>query len=225
MLLTDLRALCALRYRTETLTATEWYRWLAMAVREYSRWAPRRLETTFTTVYGQSEYDLVTGCVRVLECEWPASAQALSVLDTDPPTASGAARLMPSLALIDDVNDSAWALATRNQWEQWGTVLHLDPLPQGAETVRYRYSAVHVLNADGTGYDTIPDEDLDLVVDLALAELLTARAQEAALEPDYRLGLASESYRDVSERALAQADALRKRVIAKYGGPVALSAP
>ena len=226
MLLTTLRtAITTDRLTTETISQERSDRLIASAVREYSRYAPIKSSTTITTVADQEEYDLSDlNCLWVLECQWWPAGQLFAELR------SGAEQVyipsepsryhMPSERVINDINQSALIKAMRGTWEQRNQTLVVFPTPSVAssESLEIVYAALHVLNDAETGYDTIPDEDLDIVADLATAVYLQASMSERALESDYAEGLQRVTAHFIPANLRQTIKELRQGVKDKNGG-------
>jgi len=208
----------------ETLTTTVLDRRIAAAVREYSRYNPRALSTTLTTVADQAAYTIsVTPPVNGI---WFAF-YALSETSVDISEALEALLRQPtrygltSQYVIEDIKEAAHIGAITGDWEWWpGTSqLVLDPTPTASGlTVYVTYWTGHVLNTGGTAYATIPDADLNILVDLTLAELLTKPQLEAATSPDYAEGSERVTTHFMGANIAQTIDRLRSGLIAKYGG-------
>ena len=136
---------------------------------------------------------------------------------------------MPSQRVINDINQSASVRAQSGFWhfEDAERKLVIWPEPATAgDTFTVRYYAEHIINAGETGYDTIPDADLELIVACALAELLDAEGNAAAFSPDYQEGLERVSFKNVTGMVSNQSESLRGRVSLKYGsGGMAFAFP
>lgn len=194
------------RYTRESLAGTAWEDLVSRAVAEYSRWNPCDATATLETTADQSDYPL-EGCLAVRHV---FGAQWMTV-----PGYRELKKTMPSLALIDDINADALAHRTALRWE-WRTgsrVLRLFP-PGGTVTVEYL--AGH--EVEEGEYATIPDEDLDIVVDLLLYELYGDRGFEVALEPNYTAGLEREEFGSIQANVALVRAQLLERVQGKYGG-------
>jgi len=226
VLLTTIRtAITTDRITTETIATERLDRMIATAVREYSRYAPIIDSTFITTVADQTEYNLeALNCLWVLSCLWWPVGQLFAELH------AGAEQVyilnkpsryhMPSERIIDNINQSAHIHAMQGFWEQRNQTLVISPAPTTAATdnLEITYAALHVLNADETGYDTIPDEDLDILADLATANYLQARMSEIALEADYAEGLQKLTVHYVPGNLRETIKVLRQGVKEKYGG-------
>jgi hypothetical protein len=209
-------------YTLDTPTATVLNRRIAAAVREYSRYNPRVVDTTLTTVADQAAYTFdvpVNGIREVIYWAngtyYTVSDEIMDRLRLDTPYA------LVSHYAIEDIKEAAHVRGLLGDWEWRGTsgelVLYPTPSVSG-ETVYVTYYAPHALNDDGDGYDTIPDADQEIIVDLTLAELLTRHTVEAAASPDQAEGLERVTYHyNVANIDLAVAR-LRSGLIGKYGG-------
>lgn len=216
-------------YTLDTPTATVLNRRIAAAVREYSRYNPRVVDTTLTTVADQAAYTFdvpVNGIREVIYWAngtyYTVSDEIMDRLRLDTPYA------LVSHYAIEDIKEAAHVRGLLGDWEWRGTSgeLILYPTPSvSGETVYVTYYAPHALNDDGDGYDTIPDADQEIIVDLTLAELLTRHTVEAAASPDQAEGLERVTYHyNVANIDLAVAR-LRSGLIGKYGGSAIVVGP
>lgn len=228
MLLTTIRQAITDLYSTETFTATKLNRFIARAVDYYSRYNPIPTEYSFTTVADDNSYDMPTGCIGIQKVLYPA----ISVSNISANYGSDFARLQhsvpynePSLYVIGDINEGAYIENSRGHWEYRpvGNDLIIDPTPGAGTTVNVTYWAKHQLNVGSTGYDYIPDEDLEIIASLALAQIMESKALEAALEPDTQEGLEKITVHFITGTAYASIDSLRAKVSDKYGGGSAIS--
>ena len=235
MLLTDIRQAVTDRW-PDVVDTAKCNRLIAGAVRYYSRYNPRELELTITTVASQKEYDLVTlgatGCIGVREVLWyPGGSVSNEVRATEEwyrLLTEPARYTMPSQAVIDDINQSAHIARVSGtyRYEEAEAKLVIFPEPTaGGNTLIVRYYASHVLNTGGTAYATIPDADLELIAGVVRADLLDAQGDAAAISQEYQEGLEKVSFGKVSGATMTRAEELRGRVALKYGGGGAIVAP
>jgi len=209
------------RYTMEELDPNALDRFIDAAVRLYSRYNPEVKSTSFETVVDQQDYDLPADCALVIDTEyWP-----LGSLYTDreypwlKQVENPYSYHQPSTRVIDDIERSTYAERLRGRWEKVGSQLRLWPTPaaSGIE-ITVEYAAVHSLAMDEAS--SIPGEDMDLLVDLVLAEVFKARGGEVALEPDYAEGLQRTTKRFVPGNVRAVVRDLRQPLLDKYDGPV-----
>jgi hypothetical protein len=220
MLTTAIIARAKRRYARESLSTTVWEDIVARAVTEYSRWNPVDAVVTLTTVANQSDYTVHANCLVIREVAFDSYA-TLTAASPDRllTTNSGVKRTMPSLALIDDINNAEYErqLTPSWSWLPGSKKIRIDPTPGSAGDLIYvQYFALHV--ATTGDYTTIPAEDLDIVVDLMLYEVYGDRSFDMALEPDYQAGLEKETFGNVQANVQAARDSLLQRVQGKYGG-------
>lgn len=215
MLLTDIRQAVTDRWPDTLITATL-DRFIAAAVREYARWNPLRATTTLTTVSGTARYTLPVGSLGMVALE---EATDYTVALDDPDLVS---KRLWSQRVIDDIEDMQWSTSYGTGWEVEGTELVLKPTPSGVTVYTLYYYAPYAL---ANGAYAIPDEDLELVAGLVRADLLEKGAEGYALEPDYSEGLEKQTFSKIPDLATLQAERLRQRVSAKYGGPVVAGVP
>jgi hypothetical protein len=99
--------------------------------------------------------------------------------------------------------------------------LCLSPIPTASGTVvPVEYARAHGINAGLTGYDSIPDDDLEIIRDLVVAEIVHSRMVQHSIEPDYVEGLQTVTKRFVPGNARQAIQELRSACIAKYGASV-----
>lgn len=225
MLLSTIREAVIDRFTTETIETERLNRFIASAVREYSRFNPRILGATMTTIADQATYDLPDACLWVIECYWWPIGELFAELRAGAEQAyviTKPSRLhMPSERIIDDINQEAHISRLLGHWEQRNDTIVVFPEPTAAadEDLEIVYAAEHVINVGGTGYDTIPDEDLDIIADVTLASYLQARSTEVVLEADYAEGLQRVTKRFIPGNIRATINELRSAMLGKYGGP------
>ena len=80
LLLTDIQEGVRDRYTSTTITDAKLDRFIASAVRYYSRWNPYIQSTSFSTVIDQQAYNLPAGCVGVLEVLWLPMGMSCSLV-------------------------------------------------------------------------------------------------------------------------------------------------
>lgn len=227
MRLLGLRTAIQDRYTTESMNIGALDRFIAAAVRFYSRYNPYIKTTTVTTVSNQQKYDLPSDCVDIVDAEWYPLGELYAELQ------AGAEQIyllqphrkyrfhQPSDRIIDDIERNAYADRVTGRWEQENKQLVLWPEPTSAGTeVTVIYTSQHVLSSGA--YSTIPNEDFDLLVNLVFAEILSARGFEMAIEPDYSEGLQRTTKRFVPGNTRIAVRELRQEVIDKYGRAAAL---
>lgn len=220
------------RLTTESFTTSQLNKMIAAGVRDYSRWNPVMVDYAFETVAGDNEYVLPANCLFVVDCWWFPGGGLLDEEEMyvlSPGTVLSLSNYnFPSHQVIDDINQEAANRISRGHWEseKGSRVIKLFPEPDSAGIeVDIRYASPHVLNGAADGYDTIPDEDLEILADLVVARHLETRAAEMALEPDYQLAMQRETFRSVPRNALLVAEQLRQGVRQKYGGSGAALIP
>ncbi len=197
MLVSSLMADVRRRYRNETISDPDLQAFIAAGVRWYSRFNPREIAYDFVTVADQATYTMPSDCLFVTWCYWPRTGvdDLMTIALTLGETVlmgEQTEKHQPSLDVVNDINDAAFLQKFQGSWEYLSgdRTLRLDPTPGTAGiTIYTHYAAAHALNTGQTAYETIPDADFDLLVSCALAEVYEARMGEAALEPDYSMGL------------------------------------
>ena len=160
----------------------------------------------------------------VLDCFWwpggNITAELLSGSEQAFVAPDPVAYHQPSNRLINDINQSAQIKSLRGTWEQRNRTIVLFPKPSvaGTDDIVVIIGALHILNVTYSRYDTIPDEDLDIIADLTTASYLSARASEMALEPDYKEGLQSITRHFAVSSIREAITLLNSGLLAKYGG-------
>jgi hypothetical protein len=133
--------------------------WIAEAIRDYSRNAPKQASTTLSSLAEQEEYALPADCLLVARVEHPAGVFRV-------PDPAGAGDVVADLSL-----DGAWrpvAQPPQLGYEVWGPqgarTLSLRPAPGAAgESIVVRYLAAYAEpSADGDTLAT-PSHDDDLL--------------------------------------------------------------
>ena len=234
MLLTAIRQAVTDRWE-EDIDVAKVNRLIASAVRFYSRFNPRVLELTVTTVANQKEYDLVTlgatGILGIQKVLW----YPLGSTSNDMRSSEEYYRLlneparydMPSHMVIDDINQSAHITNYSGSYRYEEAEGHLTIFPEpvtAGGTFLVRYYASHVITGT-TSYATIPDADLDLIAFVVIADLLDGKSFAAAGSPDYTEGLEKVSFSKMVDGSAMRAEELRGRVALKYGSFAAVLAP
>ena len=206
------------------VNATALNRHIAAAVREYSRWNPRILETTLTTILNTTLYSLasVSNLIGVKDVRYlPEGYNTESSLLSENVFLSAQPERYHiwSQRVIDDIEqaESIGRLAGQWYYRRATNELKLADNPSAGDTITLFYYASHVINVGATGYDTIPDDDLDIIIDLTLARIYRGLALTAAGQPDYREGQESESFKNVATNIESEIARLTEGVKAKYG--------
>ena len=228
MLLSTIRQAITDIYTSETFPTTKLNRFIAQAVDFYSRYNPIPTEYSFTTVQDDNNYDMPAGCIGIQKVLYPA----ITVSNSSANYGSDFIRLQqsglynePSLYVIMDINEGAYVDQYKGHYEyrQVGNDLVIDPTPSAGTTVNVIYWKKHTLNVGGTGYDNIPDEDLEIIAALTLAHIMEMKAIEASMEPDTKEGLEEIRVHFIQGTAYATVDNLRAKVTEKYGAGSAIS--
>ena len=206
------------------VSQTSLNRHIAAAVREYSRWNPRILETTLTTILNTTLYSLASVAnligvkdVRYLPGGYTTESYLLSenvFLSAQPDRYH-----IWSQRVIDDIEqaESIGRLAGQWYYRRATNQLKLADNPSAGDTITLFYYASHVINVGATGYDTIPSDDLDIIIDLTLARIYRGLALTAAGQPDYREGQESESFKNVATNIESEIARLTEGVRHRYG--------
>jgi hypothetical protein len=195
MLLTTIQTAIRDLLTTETITDAKLNRLIAAAVRRYSRYAPKITDYTLTTVGDDATYQMPAGCLGIKNVLYPsldvgtytpytAQEEILGRNPQDYPLWGN--------VIVDDVNQDEYLGHSEGKWEYRPAdrMLVINPTPgDNSTTVAVEYYTSHSLNTGGTGYDTIPDEDLEVIRDLSLAQYLRGKSVEIAYMPDYKEGL------------------------------------
>ncbi len=224
MLISSVRLVVLDRWST-SIDTSKFARLVASAMRYYSRWNPRVVETTLTTVADQQFYDLPSGCIGVREAYWHPSGSPYSTVWANREAIFSLRQperyFLPSERVIEDINEEAYEHALTGRWEflsgQGQLCITPEPTVAGTE-FPVVYYAEHQINAGATGYETIPDADLDILANLVLAEVIEAEVLVASVSPDYAEGLERETFRFIPSNAGQVVSDLRRSGRGKYGG-------
>jgi len=203
-------------------------RLIAAAVRYYNRWNPLVSDTTLTTVSDQETYDCPDGCTGVVKCVWWPKGEPLYTYTgitaaSDIPTRYR--RILPTERMIDEINRDFERRSGQGYYEYRANQnqLILSPPPSiDGQTIYLIYRSPHMLNEEGTGYDTIPEEDLSLLRDLTLAEILQAEQVDSAMDIAWAIGLVQETPQSRLPALRQAIKEYRLGVANKYGESVAL---
>ena len=207
------------------VNATALNRHIAAAVREYSRWNPRILETTLTTILNTTLYSLasVSNLIGVKDVrylpEGVYTTESYLLSENVFLSAQPERYHIWSQRVIDDIEQAERIGRLAGQWyyRRATNELKLADNPSAGDTITLFYYASHVLNGTSTGYDTIPSDDLDIIIDLTLARIYRGLALTAAGQPDYREGQESESFKNVATNIESEIARLKSGVVQKYG--------
>jgi hypothetical protein len=225
MLISDISTIVTDRITTETIATDKLNRCIAEAVRQYSRYNPIITTVLLSTLVDQASYSLAAyHAMIVIDCFWWPGGQITDVflsghesvfLEPDPVYYH-----QPSGRVINQINGDAQSEAWLGKWEQQGQNIVISPTPtvDGANDLEVICGCLHIINADGTAYTTIPDEDLGILADLTTAVYLQSRAAELALEPDYAEGQQRVTHHYQPTTLHATVRELQRSVIDKYGG-------
>jgi len=210
---------------TETISDEKMARLIAAAVRFYSNYNPVYKRHTFTTTPDERLYDLPSDCVMVFNVDYWLS-EITSTINDDSYIRGETSVLTDdsydlfSERIIRDIKRQELITRVRGQWEIENKKLALYPVPSSAMEVSIDYGALHSLSSGN--YATIPDEDLDIMRDLTLAEILSSRMIEVSIEPDYAEGLQRITKRFIPENAAEVIARLRSKCTMKYSKPAVM---
>lgn len=230
MLIADVIELVEDAFTSETLDPGRLERAIGLAVKYYSRYNPFEKPGTLTLVANQQDYDVATDCILIAGVDyWPAGDLAGIMR-----AGQEYAELMreetryrfPSDRVIRNIERTSRADRQGIRWEPLGSrKVRLHPAPSAVDTINYQYYAIHALDAAGDDYPTIPDEDIEIIRDLTLAQILASRGWEYTVEPDYAEGLQRITKRFIPGNVKAAVSELRSSVKDKYGrGAIATQA-
>ncbi len=221
MLIATIQTAMTDRYSLETPIDAKSKRQIASAVRFYSRYNPYVVLWEFTTTLNVNAYDLPAGATIIVDVLWPAD-EALTVVNVGAIRESLLRRPvrydLVSERVIEEIKADSFYSAFLGNWRRQNAQVILIPTPGvTGQDVQLWYGKDHATNEAGLGYDTIPDEDLDIIADLAVVEILVQKQIEVATEPDYREGLGSLTKHYVPGNVAATINNLRRGVRGKYG--------
>jgi len=220
------------RLTTESIPETRLRRFMADAIRFYSRYNPYVRQTEFQTVADQRAYAFATyltgDVTAIFHCLWPSEVWSaarnvgseLATLQAEPFSYD-----QVSLEVIRRIKRDAFYARTLGTWEVENQSIVLIPTPGTAGTdVLATYGVVHEENATATGVDTIPTQDLEIMTDLTLAEFYQSRMGEVAIEPDYMEGLQRVTKHYMPGNIAELIRRLRAPCLAKYDRPAGMQA-
>ena len=221
MNIADIQAAVADKYSLATIADSKSKRQIASAVRYYSRYNPYITLWEFTTTVDVNAYDLPAGAVTIVDVLWPAD-EALTIVNIGAIRESMLRRPvrydLVSERVIENIKSDAFYAAYLGNWRRENDQVILEPTPGvTGQDVQLWYGKVHALNEVETGYATIPDEDLDIVADLAIVEVLLQAKIESATKPDYAEGLGRVTHHFQPQNLHAVILGLRRGVKGKYG--------
>jgi len=221
MNIADIQTAVADKYSIVAIADAKSKRQIASAVRYYSRYNPYIVLYTFTTTLDVNAYDLPAGATVLIDVLWPAD-EALTIVNIGALRESMLRRPirydLVSEHVIENIKSDAFYAAYLGNWSRQNDQVVLEPTPGvTGQDVQLWYGKDHALNDEETGYDTIPDEDLDILSDLAIVEVLLQKQIEISTEPNYREGLGSITKHHISQNVAATIRDLRRGVKGKYG--------
>jgi len=222
MLLTEITQRFNDMITTEVVAADRLNRFISAAVDYYSRYNPIITAMTIDVVEDQTLYDLPSDCTTVISCYWWPLGELFAELRAGAEQTfmlhRPARYHLISERIIDDITQGAYLERVVGYWEQRNKQIYVAPEPTVADEdgLVLLYAAKHSLNADGTGYDNIPDEDLGIFTDLVLAEFLGSKSAEVAWEPDYSEGQSRVAKHFIPKQLREHITALRNGVRDKY---------
>jgi len=215
----DVRTLFNDIYQLESLTGTQFARWLARAVRLYSRYNPAVIRDELETEVGKAIYELPDDCMMVKSVLYKpdSAANDLSLTDGALHRRRGFARNRPSELLVDQWYDQTGLVAPRETWTVESGYIIFEEGFAAVETLELIYCAEHALDEEGETYDTIPAQDIDILADLVLADILEHKAANVGATEDYAEGLERITVSNIVPNATASVESLRSGLLRKYG--------
>jgi len=208
---------------TETVADARLSRFIAKAIDYYSRYNGIITATTLDIVEDQTIYALPSDCLTVLSCYWWPMGEMFAELRAGAEQAfmlnQPSRYHLISERVIDDINQGEYIDRVVGYWEQRNKTIYIAPEPTANDSdgIVLLYAAKHSLNDAGDGYDYIPDEDLQIVCDLVVAEFLGSKSAEIAFEPDYSEGQSRVTKHFIPKALREHITMLRNSVRDKYG--------
>jgi hypothetical protein len=194
MLLSAIREAIRDKFSSETFTDDALDRLIASAVRRYSRYNPCWKTGSLVLIANQIRYSLPADCMILISVNyWPGeTVSTTGILNaaSEWPISdyTGEEQDQISLRVIEEIKKVEVARRRQGTWTVQGTEVVLSPFPSiTGQTIAIVYGSLHTISA--SAYSTIPDVDLGIIRDLALAELIEGRMVEVSIEPDYSEGL------------------------------------
>jgi len=215
----DARTLFNEMYMIEELTSTQFERWLARAVRYYSRYNPVLVHEDLTTEVGERTYELPDDCMLVKSIMYvpDPAANEMSMESESLHRKRGVSSNRPSELLIKQVYDQTGLTMPEEVWEVEGANVVFEDGFAAIETLDIAYYALHVLDEEEEAYETIPAQDIDILVDLVMADILGHRAANMGATEDYDEGLEHIIVSKIVSNTAISVERLRSELIRRYG--------
>lgn len=208
-------------------------RFIARAVKLYSRYAPYYKDTTLTTVADQDLYALPNDCVKLVSCDYRLSTVPwLTDLDQydglvstqfpywfqDYEFRSLTIARDKLLQVHNELGKGIWRQITYTTSYAGGQYVVLYPAPDTAgETIDIRYTCVHPRQSND--YFTIPAADSEDIEKLTVALMLDAKANLLEQQAqDYDAGTTRVRWGSGPEGLRRRAAGLRGEVLARFRG-------
>jgi hypothetical protein len=227
MNITEILDYVKMAYPVDTPTDAQLLKLIPLAVRFYSRFNPTLRTYVIETKSDKHDYDIPKDCIGIEDAYyWPGgepgggsiinNGSEVVPFFTSLPIASWD---QYSLTVINDIATGMRQERNRGRCSVEGRKLILTPTPtQSGVSVVIKYRALHPIEEDRL--PTVPESDLDIIVNLVVAEILTVELIRQAVSPDYTEGATRMSFgRSVRDTKMTATD-LRQTCIDRYAHPV-----
>jgi len=206
---------------------------IAAAVRYYSRYNPVVEIEIIPIEDGEQLYDWPDDARGIRSIEWwpVGDPEAMFITEPDMLPFPPVLPHQPSLDVIRAINRAATAKRLRGGYKIVGKQIWLTQVPSlESSDIRVVYTMNHEFSEaiegggeippSAEGYLTIPDEDLDIIRDLTLSEIYSARGHEDMMEPDYTEGMMAIRHRSNPSSIRETVRSFRESVEQKYSRPI-----
>jgi hypothetical protein len=217
-------------------TGTKLRQFIDKAVRYYSRYNPVVDIEVIPIEDGEQIYDWPDDATGIRVVEWWPVGEPDAMFATEPDVLPFPPVLphQPSLDVIRAINRAATAKRLRGGYKIVGKQIWLTQIPTSESSdIQVTYTMIHefseAIEGGGeilpseAGYLTIPNEDLDIICDLTLAEINSAKGREDMMEPDYTEGMMSIKHRSNPASVREIIRGYRESVEHKYSRPIVSS--
>lgn len=192
---------------TESLDADLMQSCIEAAVVFYSRYNPRYARTQVEVVEDTELYEVPADFLILDWFDWWPDGEPSTTTPKSDNIWEAAYRMLEAEA--KKLRASPYVRVTGGQ-------LVLNPTPTADADVEMGYYALHT--ATGEDYTTIPSSDEQIMLKLAVAEVLDLRSPQITVTPDITEGLLNLQWRKVPMNTAQIVSLLRKPVKDKYGG-------
>lgn len=222
--ITDTKNQLQQEWKKSTLTADELTLATDKAVRFYARLKPLTGYAVLTTVVNVAEYAKPPDAAEVTDVIWNWAGVLSAVQDRYPVFPVGTPRDVADYP-IHSINREALLDGRKGEWSMRGDDIVLAPIPSSSGSdIEVFYTRDYIENGDGTEWPDIPTRNIDVIVLLAMAELLSIEVGKVSTLPDYRSGMLSFRRRGSVSDMRTMILQLRRDAAQRLGVPMQASA-